>query len=140
MVDQSKPLFSGDNSGHMWKAVWEAKSNKDLLDALYLVCCQIQMLEERFEKRWVSRGRAVEGGMDAVRSCQMKCIVGKPGQGEAVETQQGEGPFEVWGDLKGYYTLMFTPDNKTISNKMSKVEAEGFCRQLNECWAFSEET
>ena len=45
-----KPIFSEDYSRNMWKAINKAKSKKDLRDALYLVCCRIQELEDKIDK------------------------------------------------------------------------------------------
>lgn len=52
MSERPERIFSGDRSRGMWNAINEARTNADLADALYLVCCRIQRLEARMEKRW----------------------------------------------------------------------------------------
>lgn len=43
------PIFSGDYSKDMWKAINSAKTKTDLRWALYLVCCRLQELETLIE-------------------------------------------------------------------------------------------
>lgn len=43
-------IFSGPCSEDMWKSINEAKSKKDLREALYLVCCRLQDLESKIER------------------------------------------------------------------------------------------
>ena len=44
--------MSGEYSIDMWKKIENAKTVKDLRDALYLVCCKIQELEG-----YINRGK-----------------------------------------------------------------------------------
>lgn len=44
------PIFSGASSGPMWDEINNAKTVKQLRQALYLVCCKIQELEAEFRK------------------------------------------------------------------------------------------
>lgn len=45
-----KPIFSGDESREMWGEINNAKTIRDLKDALYTVCCHLQTLEHRLER------------------------------------------------------------------------------------------
>lgn len=40
-------IFSGDDSREMWKAINTAKTVAELKVALYTVCCQLQISEQR---------------------------------------------------------------------------------------------
>jgi len=47
MAKYPNRIFSGDYSKDMWNHINDAKSIKDLQDALYFVCCRLQNLEEK---------------------------------------------------------------------------------------------
>ena len=47
--NNSPSLFSGDGSRDMWKTIADAKTKKQLRNALYYVCCKVQVLEYRME-------------------------------------------------------------------------------------------
>ena len=44
-------IFSGDYSRKMWDEINNAKTWRDLQDALYTVCCRLQEFETRMNKR-----------------------------------------------------------------------------------------
>ena len=44
-------IFSGDTSVKMWEEINGAKTIRDLRMALYVVCCRIQELEEKAERK-----------------------------------------------------------------------------------------
>jgi hypothetical protein len=50
MKIKTLPIFSGENSIDLWDAINNAKSKKDLRDALYFLACRIQALEARVRR------------------------------------------------------------------------------------------
>jgi len=43
-------IFSGENSREMWDAINNAKTIRDLKDALYSICCKLQEFETRVKE------------------------------------------------------------------------------------------
>jgi hypothetical protein len=52
-----KPIFSGKYSRDMWTAINTAKTIKDCRDAMYLICCRLQELEDRLTRKEANDGR-----------------------------------------------------------------------------------
>lgn len=44
-------IFSGDSSVKMWEGINGSKTVRDLRMALYVVCCRLQELEEKVERK-----------------------------------------------------------------------------------------
>ena len=51
MKKESKRIFSGEYSRDMWDEINNAKTIADLRRALYCICCRLQELESRIEKK-----------------------------------------------------------------------------------------
>lgn len=49
-VNKSKCIFSGDYSRPMWEEINQAKTVKELRQAIYFVCCRLQELETVINK------------------------------------------------------------------------------------------
>ena len=46
-----KEIFSGEYSKPMWDDINNAKTIKDLRLALYFVCCRLQELEDKYDRK-----------------------------------------------------------------------------------------
>ena len=42
-------IFSGSDSTYMWNDIDNARSKRELRQALYLVCCRLQDLETKYD-------------------------------------------------------------------------------------------
>ena len=51
LVIPAARIFSGDSSAKMWDEINNAKTIAELRMALYVVCCRIQELEEKVERK-----------------------------------------------------------------------------------------
>ena len=60
-MKREAPIFSGEYSRDMWKAINTAKTIKDCRDAMYFICCRLQ----EFESRCVTK--QTEGGGEITR-------------------------------------------------------------------------
>lgn len=48
-IDTDNKIFSGTHSKDMWSKINNAKTVKDLAEALFIVCCRIQELENKID-------------------------------------------------------------------------------------------